>query len=549
LKLIPCGVLLVVSLCVGAPIAMLFYGASRSAAPGAPGYFTWNNFAAVYGTAPYQAALLNTILLAATVAAFSVLLGAVLAWMVARTDIPGRQTLSLLLIVPLMVSNLITALAWVVLAAPNAGFLNMLARQALGIRVLFSIYSFPGIVLVFVLHYASFAFLPISAALQSIDSTLEEASAILGGGPLHTAMHMTLPLIFPALAATFLLVFVFTAENFSVPMLLGSTVGFQTLASWIYVEMSGEPSAPTLGAAAGTMLLWIALAGTFLQRRIMRRASHYVTIGGKGARHGRIALGCWRVPAACLVWFYLFLAVGLPYVTLVLASLLKFVTPRITAGSFTLANYEKLFSGDTVRPIGNSLLLAGAGGLAATLVYFYLAHLIRTLPGRAVALSDHLVMIPTVIPALVLGVGFVWLFVALPLPIYGTIWALLIGYLVRFAGLGVGQSRSAFAQVSGDLTDAARILGAGGWRRFVDITLPLLRPAMVSLWTTLFILIFMEISVTIMLYTPDSMTLSVLLWSRMSNGYQTQAFAVAVLQASIVFAVLAVARTLKTMGE
>ena len=148
-----------------------------------------------------------------------------------------------------------------------------------------NIYSFGGITLVFVLHYASLAFVTLYAALQSIDGSLEEASYLVGAGPFRTAIDTTLPLIWPITAATFLLIFVFAAENFSVPMLLGGRVGLHTLASWIYIDMSGDPPHPTLGAAAGIVLLWIGLGGTLWQRRITRHASRYVTIGGKGGRH------------------------------------------------------------------------------------------------------------------------------------------------------------------------------------------------------------------------------------------------------------------------
>jgi iron(III) transport system permease protein len=525
--------------CVAAPIGALLIGSFRTDAPGAPGNsFTAANWIAVYTDERYRTAFLNTVALCTTVALLSIIVGGALAWILARSDAPWRRPLAVLMVVPLMISNLITALAWVALAAPNAGFLNIAARALFGIQTAVNIYSFWGVTLVFVLHYASLAFVALYAALQSIDGSLEEASYSVGAGPLRTAIDTTLPLVWPAIASTFLLIFVFTAENFSVPMLLGGRVGFHTLASWVYIDMSGDPARPTLGAAAGIVLLWIGLAGTLWQRRITRHGKRYATITGKGTRHRVTRLGHWRYAATGLVLLYLFLAVGLPYATLGLGSLIKFVTPRLTFASFTTANYENLLSTDNLVPVTNSLLLAGIGGLLATLAYVFIAYLIRRTPGPVGTSMDYIVILPTAIPALALGVGFVWALVGLPVPIYGTIWALAIAYFTRFVGIGVRQSQAAFTQVSDELIDAARVCGASALQSFRDILLPLLRPFLLSLWTVLFIFIFTEISITIMLYTPNTMTLPVLLWSRMSSGHQTLAFAVAMLQATIVLAIL-----------
>ncbi len=538
-------------LMVGAPIGMLFYGSFRTDAPGVPGTtFTLENWTSVYGGADNLAAFGTTIVLSAVVAGLSTLIGSVIAWIMARSDAPGRNFLAPLLVMPLMISTLITSLAWIALCAPNAGFVNAFARSWFGISMVFDIYSFSGVVLVLVLHFVSFAFLPIYAALRAIDASLEEASFMAGAGPLETAGRMTLPLIWPTQVASFLLIFIFVSENFSVPTLLGSTHGLRTLASAIYFAMASEPSKPTFAATAGTLLVWLALLGTAWQRRIIANARKYAVIGGKGAKPGLVRLGAWRYVATGFVTLYLLLAVFIPYATLVFASFLKFVTPRINMNLFTTANYARVFDWDRLLPTQNSLILSGAGALIATLAYVVLAYLISRNRGATGKVLEYAVMVPTVMPALVLGVGFVWAYVPLPLPIYGTMWILFIAYITRFAGQGVRQSRTALIQVSEDLSEASRICGASPAQTFRHIVLPLLRPALISLWTVLFILIFMEISITIVLYTPDTLTLPVLLWSRMLSGTQTEAFAVAVVQATIVFVILFLADrffgTLKT---
>jgi iron(III) transport system permease protein len=523
------------------PVTYVFYGSVRSGAPGVPdAVFTWANWETAYASPSYLTALGNTVVLGIVVAILSLAVGGALAWIVARTDALWRNQLALLVIVPLMISNLITTLAWIALLAPNAGFINAWGRAHLGIRTLFNIYSFSGIVLVHVLHYASFAFISLFAALRSIDSSLEEASYMLGAGPLRTGLRMTLPLIMPTLSTTFLVIFVFVAENFSVPTLLGTPVGFQTLPSLIYYNMAVSPAQPNVAAASGTMLLWVALLGTIFQRQLTGPANRYVTIGGKGGRHRLVRLGPWRYVATAFVVLFVFMAVALPYAVLVLASFLNFLTPNLKPELFTLDNYRALFVGDNLTAVSNSLLFSALGGLGMTVLYIGIGFILsksRHTWGRIV---DYVTIIPTAIPALILGIGLIWTFVGLPIPVYGTAAILMIAYFLRFIGFGVRHANNALSQVAGDLTEAARIGGASPARAFWDVLVPIIRPSILSLWTVLFIFIFMEISATILLYTSATRTLSTVLWNYMGSGSQTRAFAVAVAQATLIFALLIV---------
>jgi iron(III) transport system permease protein len=524
---------------IGIPIGYLLYGAFCSDSPGTPNStFTLKNWTQVYGTTLYGRSFLNTLILSATVSVITVAVGATLAWIVARTNAPWREKLAPLLVVPLMISTLVTTLAWIALAAPNAGFINAMIEALFGVKKYLNIYSFAGIVYILVLHYSAFAFIVIYAALRSIDSSLEEASYMLGATPLRTLFSMTLPLIWPSLASTFFLVFVFVAENFAVPTMLGATFGYSTLIYEIYQAMTVEPSRPPVAAAAGTMLLSIAVIGTWWQRRIIARASHYVTIGGKGGKQRLTDLGRWKSIATAILALYLLLSVVIPYFALVVGSLMKFVTPKLKVSLFTTGNYTSMIDSAYLEPLLNSLILAGLGALGATLAYVFVAYVIKRSHGLIGRVADYAVMIPTVTPALVLGIGFVWAYLSLPIPIYGTIWILILAYFTRFLGQGVRQSRAAFVQVSEELSEAARIAGASASRTFWQIVLPVLRPSVVSLWTVMFILFFMELSITIVLYSPSTITLPVLLWLRMSNGFLTQAFALAVVEATVIFVVL-----------
>ena len=532
-------VLGIAALIVLTPVGYILYGSLRTGSPGAKGaVFTAANWLRVYTSEAYLSAFGSTVMLSATVGLLSILLGGGMAWIVARTNAPGRDRLGLMIIVPLMISNLITTLAWIALAAPNAGFINAAFKALTGYGPIFDIYSFKGIVLVLTTDYSAFAFIALYAALRSIDGALEEVSYMLGAGPVQTGLRMTLPLIWPSIASTFLLIFVMTAENFSVPTLLGAAFGFETLPSRIYMDMTVEPSTPTMAAAAGTMLLWIAIAGTWWQRRILRRAGMYTTISGKGSRPRITDLGRWRWAATGMLAAFVGIAVVLPYAALVLSSFMGFLTPRLSLRVFTVENYTQLLRPSNVTAIVNSLTYSVLGGGGITLVYAVLAYLIKSERGLLGRLAEYLALIPTAIPAIVLGIGILWTFVVVPLPIYGTAAILIIAYFIRYIGLGIRTARTGLAQISDDLPDAARMAGASPLRAMRDVTLPLLRPSALALWTLLFMSIFTEISVTILLYSYNTITLPVLLWNDMASGHQTGAFAVAVLQATTMFVMI-----------
>lgn len=533
-------VFLAIGLLVFVPLAYLFIGSFSTALPGMPNArFTLDNWVTVYTSPTYLAAFWNTVWLGAVVAVGSVVIGAIMAWIVARTNAPGKGTLALLIVIPLMLSNTITTLSWIALAAPNAGFINAASRALFGINTVFDIYSFSGIALVLITNYASFAFVSIYAALRSIDGSLEEASYIAGAGAFQTSVRMTLPLVWPALASSALIIFVLTAGNFSVPTLLGSSFNFQTLPSRIFYDMTVQPSRPMMAAATGTMVLWIALLGTFWQRRIIARSKNYVTVSGKGSRPLITRLSRWgKIAATSFLIGFVLIAVVIPYLALLVGSFMNFLTPRWNWGLFSFDNYTRLLSTEIRIATQNSIMYSVFGGLALSLIYVFVAYCIKQSKGMAGRFVEYAVMVPTAIPGLVLGLGILWTFVGFPLPIYGTAAILMIAYLSLNIGYGVRQSRVALVQVSEELTEAAQISGASPLRAFKDVTIPILRPAMLALWAMLLMNIFTELSITILLYNYNTVTLPVALWNDMVTGYQTRAFAIAVLQAVIIFVII-----------
>jgi iron(III) transport system permease protein len=355
---------------------------------------------------------------------------------------------------------------------------------------------------------------------------------------------MTLPLVRPALTASALLIFVFAAENFSVPTMLGSPVGLETLPSAIYHAVSVDPSKPGEAAAAGSLLLWLAVVGLAWQRRITSGTGRFSTVGGKPGGRRTIRLGGLRWLAAALGGIYVLMAIVLPYLGLVLGSLLKFVTPRITPQLLTLDNYAKVVNGSNVTALKNSLLLSVVGSFAGVALFLVISYILlrSDLPFRRAL--DYVTVLPTALPAVVLGVGLLWAFVVLPLPLYGTVLGLGVAYLVRYAGYGIRQTNVAVGQISPSLEEAARTLGAGPFRAFATIVGPLIWSSLRALWLTLFVLFSLEIGATIFLYSPASITLPVLLWNQTSSGSLSVAFAIAAAQATGILLIIGIGKML-----
>lgn len=538
---------LIVIVLAGVPLVFLLWGSVRTGALDSPGAaFTIKFWRTAYGSSTYLRPLLNTVTLSVVVSVVSTALGSLLAWFIARTNLPGRRWLGVLLSVPFVFSPLITTLAWVALAAPNSGFLNAIVHPLLGGQF-FNIYSFGGIGMVMVLHFTPIAYIAMIPAFGNVGGALEEASRMLGAGALRTLIKTTLPLVIPAILSSLLVVFVLSAETFSVPTLLGASIHFLTLPSEIYDLMEETGSGTGIGQAAalGTMLLWIALAGTLWQRSITRRSRRYVTVIGKSATVTRIRLGGWRWFGFALSIVYLLLAIGLPLAALVVGSFMSFITSSIRPGLFTLRNWLTILQPETLGVLAHTVLLCLVTTVALTLFSVILAYVLqRRLPRRLSAVTEQFAILPGSISGMVIAIGFIWTFLSLPLGIYGTWLAIGIAFFAIYLGNGVRMANAALLQIAPDLEEAARVQGASGIRIFLTVTWPLIRTAALSFGTLSFVLMFLEINAVILLYAPSTQTFSVVIWTSLAAGSTTQAITMAVVQSLVIIVFLGLGQRL-----
>lgn len=511
---------LLVALLVLPPLVYLVYGAFRSGPPNSPAHFTLHNFKQVFASSATVDPLLNTIKIAMLVAALSVVIGGVLAYIVARTDVPAPKLWELLISVPFYLSPMVLTLA-VIAALGGPGYADPLL-SAIGIHHTPDIYSFFGITVVLTIWMSSYAFLFFRGPMRSINAELSEASRSLGGGFWRTTGLIQARMLFPSAVACGVMIFALVAETFSVPALLG-TQKYPTIATEIYFATTYYPAKTNLAATYALLLLLVSGLGLAAYAYISRNASRYVSTGGKVRTAERARLGKWRWVMALGLFVYVLIVTVGPVVSLVLASLQPFINPSISSSNLSADNYRTVFDNGGGTALRNSLVLAVIASALILILGFGVAYIRRFTRFRGRAVVEFIASITVAIPGLALGIGMLWAYIKFPSTIYGSIWILLIAYVARFGSQGLRIMDAGLSPISGDLDDAARSLGARTPRRLRTVLLPLVMRSVGSGLVVVFILVINELPVTIFLYSPRSQTLSVRLFNSLAMSGASQA--------------------------
>lgn len=546
--LVPCGAALLLLYLTVFPLGMLLLGSFR--VEGQAG-LTLENYSGAYSEARIGSLLFNSLVYASGSALLAFALGTSLAWIVERTNTPLRQWFYGLSLVPIIVPGVLGTIAWIYLLSPKIGWINTSLMAVLGLRdPPFDVFSLGGMIWVEGLHLSPLVFLTMSAAFKSMDPTLEESSLMSGAGTLATLRRVTLRLLLPATASALLIMFVRGLEAFEVPRFIGMPGKIFVFTSAIYDAL--HQNRPDFGGAGALAvgLLAISALGVLLFQRVAAGGDRYSTITGKAFRPRQLDLGRWRYAAAAFLLAYFLVIVGLPFFILLWSSLLPFYqNPSLAAlDRVTLENYAFLFGYPrTEVAVRNSFLLGLGAATAVSALTAVIAWItIKTrLPGRGAL--DLLAFLPIGIPGLVLGVAMIWQYLTFPLPIYGTIWILIIAYTTKYLPYGMRTNSGAMAQIHRELEEAGQMSGASWWTTFTKITLPLLRPGFVAGWIYIFVVSVRELSASVLLATPDSLVLSVLIMDLYDSGKRAAVAALGVLMILALLLVVALVR--KVSGQ
>jgi iron(III) transport system permease protein len=534
--------LLVIAFLVLYPLSMLIYGSFWSGTRiTAPGHLTLGNFIGVLRNPTVIGAVLNTLWVTLGATAVSVFLGVPLAWLVARTNMPGRNRVKMVTLIPFFTSSLLVGVSWALLLSPQIGLLNHLF-SAVGWPPL-NIFSIGGLIWATGLYHVPYMFLFALPAFQSIDASLEESSQVIGAGVFTTFRRVTLPLIAPSIVSGAILVAVSSVGLFGIVAILGTPKGIFLLTNFIQRQVSIYPVKHNVAAAVSVLLLIGTLFFIALQRRfITRKSKRFVTISGKVSRARTVDLGLWRWPAAGLYGFFLFVGVLLPYLVLVLVSLSPFWSGSVSLSVLTLGNYHDLFFGTYAQMVrtafGNSVLLGvGAATLSAG-ICLVMAWVIHRGTGWFKVVAEFLAMAPVAIPGIVFGVAFLWAWIRFPIQIYGTLWILVIAYVTRTIPHSTRVLGSSIMQISRDLEESARVVGASSIRVLKDIVFPLLKPGLLAAWAFVFILSIKELNTSILLVTPKTNVLATLIYDIYQEGFYVKLSALVVIESAVIIVTL-----------
>ena len=535
------------------PTLMLFYGSFWSKPLGLRGNFTLDHYLTAYSDPLTYQLLWNSFIFATGASVLATVLAAALAWITVRTNAPFRKFFELTAIVPNIFPPVMLAVSWTVLLSPRVGLLNLFLMELFGLEnAPLNIYTMPGMIFVEALITAPLAFLIISAGLYSMDPSLEESARVAGSGNLQIAWRITFPIIRPALLAAATLNFVRAIESFDTPAIIALPARIEVFTTKIYRETVGAfPPNHNLAATYAVSLLVITMLFVYFYRRLTMRSERYVTVTGRGYRPTIIDLGRWRYPASAIAGLILFLIVVLPFLVLLYTSVVTYVhvPGRKTLGLLTLEHYwSNLLNSRTYRALKNSIFLAVVGATVCMLLASITSYITAKTKTAGRGIIEGLTFIPWAFPGTALALGLLWAYVYIPLPIYGTIWILMIGYITRFLPYGLRSMGSTIVQIHDELEDASKACGAGFLSTFWRILLPLMRPGFIAGWIILATIYVREFSTWIFLYSPGAEPIGPLLYHFYVDGNYGPMCALGIVVSVVSVVLIVAARRIGKVG-
>ena len=485
------------------------------------GAWTLSNYVAAYGRARHLDALFNSLTLGLSAASLCLAFGVPMAWALSRSDMPAKGLVWICILGTFVIPPYLGAVGWILLAGPNAGWLNQIVVALTGVdKGPFNIYSMEGLVLVVACYSFPYVFVFTKSALDLVSSEMEDAANILGAGNLRTTLSITLPLVLPAIIGAFILVFLESIALFGSPALLALPGRFHVVTTqlWQFFEY---PPRVGVAAAYAMPLLLITVMLFVAQRRIIARKG-YQSLTGKGGERRPIKLGRWRWPMLGFCLFVTTLSFFMPMFVIIQAAFSKAWGKGLSIDNFTLDNlYFTLFENDLTRNATiNTFVYAGSASILAIALASCIAYIVnRQLVNKQVAgVLSFLTMAPFVIPGIVLAIGFYAAYANPPFSLYGSAWMLILAFTTRFLPIAFTNSNAAIKSINPELEDAVRILGGTRLTAITKVVFPLLKRSLAGAFILVFIPATRELSAAVFLYSINTQVLSVLLFDKSDEG-------------------------------
>jgi len=501
-------------------------------------------YAFIFADPDFWSALVNSLLIAAGMTVIAVPLGAMLAFVMERTDFPGKRWIEPMILVPSFVSPMVLSFGYVVAAGP-VGFYSVWATEILG-GAPWNLYSLAGMSVIAGLTHVPNVYIYASSALKSLGSDVEEAARVAGASPFRVALSVSLPLIMPALLFSAVLVFFLGIELFGLPLVLGDPEGHLVLSTYLY-KLTNKLGTPSyhLMAAVAVCIVAMTIPLVLLQRRLLQNARKYATIKGKAGRIRDLPLGRWKWLAVALIGTWLFVSVIVPLTGIALRAVVTNWGFGVhLAEAFTLDNFRAVFDEPThVRAIWNTVLIGTVGGALTVACYTAIGFATHRRNDGWSRIVDYLVLVPRAVPGLLIGLAFLWVFLFFPplTPLRQTMFSMWLAYTVVWLAYGMRLISSSLLQVSTELEEAARTVGARRGRISREITLPLIRHGLLGSWLLVFMIFEREYSTGVYLLAPGTEVIGAELVSLWQGGAIDVVAALSLINIVLVFVGLAFA--------
>ena len=497
------------------------------------GQFDIAMFKEVVFSADNISAMTNTVIIGLAVTVFGTIVGLFYAWLLGRSDIPCKGLMRALFMIPYMFPPFFGAMAWDMLLSGRGGYINTWLMNTFGFQnAVFNINSLGGIIFVEVSYYFPFVFMQVVSALERMDPTLEESARIAGASQGTVIRKITIPLVTPAISAGALLILISSLAHFGVPAILGFSKQIYTLPTVIYAlidRAGGSFEGIRQGAALSILLVFVVTMALILQKVVLSSGS-YDIIKGKSMRPTLIKLRGAKYPLLILSILTLVIIVLVPLLMIFLEGLVKAYGLPLIPENFTLDNFKNIASSKaTMDAIKNSLGLSISAGILCMFLGVMIAYVVIKIKPKGKEILEMLSVLPYSIPGTVLAIGVIlaWSGPIFDISLYNTIWIILVAYLARYLSFSMKSASASLQQVHPSLEEAARACGASHTESLKDITLPLIRPAMVAGFFLIFLPSMRELTTSILLYGPYTRTLGVQIFALRDSGQIPQASALA----------------------
>jgi len=475
----------------------------------------------IFADSDFWKAGLNSVLIASGMVVIAVPLGGLLAFIMERTDLPGKRWLEPFILVPSFVSPMVLSFGYVVAAGP-VGFYTVWAQDLFGVAP-WGIYSVLAMTVIAGLTHVPNVYIYATSALKNLGSDVEEAARSAGASPFRVAVSVSLPLIMPSLLFSAVLVFFLGFELFGLPLVLGDPEGILVLSTYLY-KLTNKLGTPSyhLMAAVAICIVAITFPLVLIQRRLLVGARKYATIKGKAGRMRELPLGPWAWIAFAVILAFLFVTVVVPISGIALRAFVSSWGFGMKLSEvWTLDGFREVWNEPThKRAILNTVLIGTVGGALTVACYTAIGFATHRRNDGWSRFIDYLVLVPRAVPGLLAGLAFLWVFLFFPplTPLRTTIFSMWLAYSVVWLAYGMRLISSSLMQVSPELEEAGRSVGASRGLISRSITLPLIRPGLIGSWLLVFMIFEREYSTGVYLLAPGTEVIGAELVSLWQGG-------------------------------